>query len=185
MAVVEYVIGPGRQPQSRVAIESSNADGVVYALNEARSSEAMASLNPVQVVARTSWATDWVTRFPGGPVCVPGAGLDDGDGVDGVTTVDGVVPDDAIGRVLDGVAEDPAGGVVGVACEGTRRTAGTVVVVEPLTTVGEPFSAYPIPTAEPVPIARRAIAPNTRTVSPGGRKRLAGARSVRYMSGTG
>ena len=132
-------MGLVRQPQSSVAIESSSADGVVYSLKAERSSETKACVNPVHVVARTFWATAWVTRFPGGPVCVPGAGPDDGAGVDGVVGVVGVV---GAARVEGVVPEESVGGVLDAACDGaTSPVAGPVVVVELLAIVGGPFSA--------------------------------------------
>ena len=129
MADVEYVMGPGRQPQSRVAIESFSAEGVVYAPSDARSSETMACANPAQVVASTSWATDAVTRFPGGPVCEPGGGPDDG-----------AAPAD-VGPVVGGATPTPFGEVVDVGCEEAAAPVAGGVGLDPLAREGEPFNA--------------------------------------------
>ncbi len=74
---------------------------------------------PNQAVARTSSATAWVTKFPGGPISVDAAGPVDADGPSGVTVVDDVgapVSEDGVGdpdppemgftgSVITGVAE--------------------------------------------------------------------------------
>ena len=110
--------------------------------SDLRSPETMAWAYPVQVVVRTLAVTACVTRSPGGPICVEGAGTE-GDGTAeeeaGAALVVGVAPVCAVPvcvapgtpAVVGGVDAGEVGEGAPV-CVGVVGAAVVLVVVVPL-----------------------------------------------------